>query len=178
MNDDTMKQNILMILLIVAGIGITWFVRGCVDEKSFENRILKAGSKRDTIRTIDTVYLPEQKKSFRSPPNITPQHRNDADSVFAAGIKKGADSAAALFTYHTAPEETTITFDSVGTLWHRFTPLTRLSEYTFQPFPRRTEMLAIIDSIFVPMPSEQPWYDHWYVGSIGTILIVLGASQL
>jgi hypothetical protein len=53
-----------------------------------------------------------------------------------------------------------------------------LDIYRLQPFPQKVIERTITDSIFVPIPSEQSWYDHWYWGVIGTGIVIVGANQL
>lgn len=164
-----MKKGILEILLfILVACAFLWTGMELKD-REWKAKVFVRANPADTTRTIETMPMPEQKKTIQNPVKVTPQHKINADSIFNAGIAKGVDSARAIFVNATAPEETTIVFDSVGTLYHSFDPLTRLSIFGMQPFPRQREIFRITDSVFVPMPSGQSWYDHWYIGALGTI---------
>ena len=178
MIDDTMKQTLIWIVIVIAAFGAGTWTGMKLKDGEWKAKIFIQANPPDTTRTIETTPMPEQKKKFKAPPKITPQHQIDADSVFNAGMQHGADSVRNAFAYYTAPMWGEVHFDTVGTLAYRFEPLTRMTDFTMLPFPRRKEIIKIIDSVFVPMPSEQSWYDHWWMGAIGMGLTMYGASQL
>lgn len=173
-----MKEHILFIVLVIAALGIGYYV-GCeLTNADWNKRFYNAPSKRDTVFVHDTIRPPKEEKKFYNQPSIPPQRRIQADSVFNAGMQKGIDSVASLFAWYTAKEETTVAFETGDTVQHWFDPLTRVSWFGLQPAPKLKETIFITDSIYVPTPSEQAWYDHWYIGALGAVLVFIGFSQL
>lgn len=153
-----MKENIIFILLVAVAIALTWFVRGYLDDQSFALKIADAPSKRTTTTTEERIPQKPQEKQIVNKPKKDKVRETNIDSIFAAGLSHGADSVRALFQFVSAKEETTVTFDSIGTLQHSYDPLTRIAFYGFQPFPRRVTTIHIIDSVFVPKEYNEPWY--------------------
>lgn len=176
---DNMKENIVFIVLLFIGIGAGYAVGLYVGKDRTEDTYRDAPRRRDTTTTVKERPLPEQKKQVKQPVRPVPQEsRLSADSVFNAGLAKGMDSLRSLFAWKVAPRETTVTFDTVGTLIHQSDRLRDMEIYTFQPFPRKEIERIITDSIYVPMVNPAPWYDHWYWGAIGAGAIALTAKIL
>jgi hypothetical protein len=174
-----MKENILFVILLCAGIGAGFYAGVYVTEEKTEDRLQSAPHRRDTSTTVIETPQPEQQREVKTKPRLTPEHRIDADSVFNAGYTKGIDSARAVFAYYTAPRETSIVFDSAGKLLHRSDRLREMEVYRFSPFPRREVERTITDTIYVPtLTDDRSWYDRWYWGSLATIILIYGASQI
>ena len=176
--DDGMKQNILFIVLIFVAFGIGYYVGCKVTADEWKAKIATAPSKR-TVDTSETKTTPPaETKTIYTPPKPAPKDRVDVDSIFKSGITKGVDSIKTLFAYVTAPVDTIAGFLTGDTVRAQYDPLTRMMTLGLLAGPRIERTITIVDSVFVPMPSEQAWYDHWYVGTIGTIVLVFAASQL
>lgn len=150
-----MRKHILFIVLCCACLGIGWYARGYVEKENQEDIYQSAPFRRDTTDRVKERPLPVQAKQVRSRPRLSPQHTIDADSVFNAGREAGLDSLRRLFAWYTAPRETLITFDSVGTLLHQSDRLREMEFYTFSPFPQKIVERTITDSFYVPqLPPE------------------------
>lgn len=170
-----MKNSTIFFLIAVAGIVAAWYVRGYVDEKEFEQRLLTAAHSRDTI--TQEIYTARKKDSLqiKNLQKVTQKHFKAADSIFQIGFSKGYNSAVQVFASKTAPEDTTIIFNTQDTLHHTYTPLTGLAVYDYKPFPSKQIVTTIIDTVFVPVPEqcETPWYNQWYVrvGELGLAIL-------
>jgi hypothetical protein len=165
-----MKEHILFIILLVAGIGAGFYAGMYIGKDETEDRYAAAPHRRDTNTTIQQTPQPERRVEIKNPPRVTPQHRINADSVFEAGWGRGYDEAQRIFAELTAPEDTTVIFDSIGVLRHTFDPLTRMAYYNFYPAPIKTITTVITDSIFVPTEEARPWW-HTPAYIIGGIAI-------
>lgn len=174
-----MKENILFVVLLCAGIGAGFYTGLYVGKDKTEDRYQSAPHRRDTSLVVHEIPQPEQRREVKPAPRLSPQHTIDADSVFNAGYSKGIDSVRKVFAYYTAPRETSITFDSVGKLLHLSDRLRELEVYQFQPFPRRELERTITDTVYVPtLSDDRAWFDRWYWGALATIVLVYGAAQL
>ena len=174
-----MKEHILFVILVCAALGAGFSAGLYVGKDKTEDRYERAPHRRDTTRTVRSTPQPEQQIEVRSRPQLTPQSIIDADSVFQAGMQSGIDSVRRLFAYYTAPRETSIVFDSVGKLLHLSDRLRDMEIYLLQPFPRREVETTIRDTVFVPGEgTPNPWYDHWYIGALGTAATLWGLTRL
>lgn len=160
-----MKNVIFLLCIIIFCVVATWYIKGMLDEKEFEQRILMAKHSSDT--TTQVIFIPrkEENVKVKNPQKVTKQHSKMADSVFQIAFKKGYDSAFQVFAQKTVPEDTTIVFDSQDTLHHTYTPLTGLAIYDFKPYPSKEVITTIVDTVYVPTQNEceTPWYNRWYV---------------
>jgi len=158
-----MKENILFVILIVVGIGAGFYAGVYVGTDKTEDRYQSAPHRRDTTTTVQEVPQPPRIAEVQNQPRVTPQRKLNADSIFAAGLAQGLEEAQRLFAEYSAPEDTTVSFDTLGTLRHTFDPISRLAYYEFFPAPLRLIQRTITDSIYVPTPDERPW---WYTPAI------------
>lgn len=183
MNDTEMKENILFVIFILVGLGIGYYIGEKVTNDKWQLKIANAPTKRTTTIIADTIKSPREEKKIYIPPKPTPQRRTTyssfyADSVFKAGIAKGIDSATALFHYVTAPVDTMIVFATQDTMLLYYAPLNRMLTIDFIPAPKIERTIHIVDSVYVAMPSQQPWYDRWYIGALGSALVLFGLAQI
>lgn len=170
------KGFIATIIICAILIMASWYYRGELKDKEWEAKLRESPVTHHAWQTVTEQPLPEQKKEIRTKPKITAEHKLDADSIFNAGLAKGIDSLRTEFAYYTAPRDTSVIFDSVGILHYRSVPLERMDYFEFQPFPRKVVEHWSVDSIFVPTPEKDSWYEHWQtqvlVGGLVIIAVV------
>jgi len=152
------KEHILFIFLVVAAIGATWYIRGEVAKKDLQNRILTAPSKHHTKTDVEKVKQPNRSAEVNNTKPTSEEHQIDADSVFTAGMKKGMDSARAMFIYYTAPIDTTVRFDSIGSVHVWYNPLQRRGLIEWKSEPLQIITVTNTDSIFIKIPEEREWW--------------------
>lgn len=178
MEDDDMKNNIILILLIFAALAIGYFVGVKLTASEWREKIKDSPVKTSTTTVHDTIYAPAETVKVFIKTKVTDNRKDFADSVFKAGLRKGQDWAMDKFAEYTAPEDTTIEFENGSILYHSFDPIKRLAQYKFKPAPMIVDSVFIHDSIFVPIEIPQSWYDHWYVGAIGTGVVYYAITKL
>jgi len=176
-----MSDKIVTLITYIIAIAIGYYIGSELKDKEWRARFTDAPSRRDTTTTVHQIPIPQQTAEVKIKPRITESHRSAVDSSLRKDLLANKDTISVLrekIVLYTAPRETTIVFDEVGELFHRSERLTGMEYYALNPFPQKVFERIITDSIFVPTPSEQPWYDHWYWGVIGTGVVIIGANQL
>lgn len=165
-----MKENILFIFLAVAGLGAMYYLGVTHGREQIEAKY-RAGESRRTTTTAETkVKQPERSATIENKAPVTPQHKIDADSIFNAGLRHGIDSVRSIFTAATVPVDTSVTFDTVGTVHVTYRPLLpgRPLTVKLDPAPIRIVTITNTDSIFVKIPEERPWWKTpaWVIGAL------------
>lgn len=180
MNDDGMKENILFIIFIFITFGVGYYIGVKVTNDEWKLKMMDTPTKRTITTTADTTKPLREEKKIYTPPKRPPQRRTtfDADSILKAGIAKGIDSATAIFNFIVAPVDTMVVFATQDSALIYYEPLTRMLTIDFIPAPRVEKTIHIVDSVYVPIPTQQPWYDHWYIGALGISVILFGLSQI
>lgn len=155
-----MKENILFVILVCAGIGAGFAVGLYVGTDRTEDRQeaqrQHSHASRDTSMEVRETTKPRQEKESRPAPKITPEVQYAADSSFTRAQQQGEDTLRALYLAAVAPRDTAVIFPGIGELRHRSDRLRGVEYYSFQPFPQKDTLLIITDTIYLPTLAPRP----------------------
>jgi len=153
-----MRNDILFIVLIFAAFAGGYFTGRHIGRDEIEKKYTTAPSRHTVTVKQDSVVQPKRSAEVRNDRPVSAQHKVDADSVFQQEVAAGIDSARSMFAYYTAPIDTMVVFDTVGSVHVTYRPLERRMKITLEPSPVRLITVTVTDSFFVRIPEEREWW--------------------
>lgn len=167
----SVKEYILTFALFAGGIMITWFVRGCVDEKDFTRRIETAPASITHHETEKPVVLPQLPATMRKSYFVTLVVNDTAvvqeaiDSVSKIYNDSLATMKALLMNHRYEYADTAKGFYMALNAMTPFPPV--IVDIRIKP----VKCDSVVITKLVPVEPDIPWYDHWYIPIVGELLI-------
>ena len=167
-----------LIVLVIAAIAAGWFGRGCSIEDDIQDRLNAAPPTVERHETKKPVPLPELPLQTKP---VKPKIKKEIDT---AAITSAIDSMKAIYgdslsVLRELFQEREYEYGHPDSSFYlRLTAMTPRAPVITQLKISPVKCDSVVVTKYIPVEVENPWYDHWYVGAIGTIALVFGASQL